>query len=280
MEFSDTNKQTRESSALLFGIFLVFGIGIWWFWHTLQSGKESNADISEKESSVDDFLSIGTDELKDIVLDSQKNADVIIVDARPTSLWSEGHILGSVSLMPEDARADFHPSAEEKAKRWLIVSSDRESAAALAAILQDRGIARDRISLYEGTYETWANSTGLVTANADPSSPLDVTKVNFLSPEDAKARIDRGGRWFLLDVRSPSLFQEEHVFGATNIPLASLERDRSKIPATASILVYGESDRESFSAGVKLFDLGFFNTFTLSTGFDEWKNKKLPTERK
>ncbi|QQS15999.1 MAG: rhodanese-like domain-containing protein [Candidatus Moraniibacteriota bacterium] len=271
-------KGSRDTLVIFLGLALVAIIGSWSFIRFArdQSSSQNQPDSSARQKTATDLRTISLQTLQDIVLEKQSDKDVRIVDMRPTSLWADEHIIGSENLMLEDAEQNFHPTDAEKSQNWIIVAPSTSAAGQLVALFRARGIPDDRISVFDGTYESWKEKTGLVVHRADPTSALDVTKITLVSPEEAKERIGRGGQWFILDTRSPDLFAGGHIAGATNIPFAEIETRRRIIPSTASILVYGANDRESFAGGVLLFDLGFFNTITLSSGFDEWKTKNLP----
>lgn len=273
-----TPAQTKSKDAwiIFFGLFLVVGIGIGSFFRSKGDSAETKVskDIPQEET-LNDFQKISVEELRSIVLGKNIPEETVILDIRPALSWSNEHGIGSKNLPPEEG-ASFEPTEFEKKQKWIIIAPDTSSARRFITLLETRGIASDQIRVLDGTFETWKEKTGLVVGKADPTSPVDVTKVTLVTPEEAKAKIDRGGQWFILDVRSLERFSESHVTGATNIPLSELEEKRFVIPSTANIFVYGGDDRESFSAGVLLFDLGHFNTITLSAGFTDWKTKNLP----
>lgn len=273
----------KDTLIVFVGLASILAIGAWSFFHTSQQKNNIERDTStpqSEESVPDTFQRVSISEMRSIILSGNPNEETIILDTRPTSLWSESHGIGSRSFS-EDIQNEFPFSKEviQKTLSWIILAPNGASANQAIATLQKRGVHDNRIKLFDGTYEQWEKETGLVIRQANPESPVDVTKIRLASPEGAKAEIARGGPWFLLDIRSPESFAMGHLPGATNIPFSQIERNRVLIPKTANIFVYGKDDRESFAGGVLLFDLGFFNTLTLSAGFDEWKNKNLPTEQ-
>lgn len=275
MDSIHAQEKSKDIIVLLLGVLLVFFIGGYWFFR--EYSKNHALQKSEVSSQIEDvFKRISSKDLKKSVLQKKEAETMVIVDIRPLSTWKEGHIIGSKSLMLEDAKKSFYPTEEDKNRTWCIVSPTTEDALTFAALMRDRGIFEENILFFEGTFDSWKQDTGLVIKSADPTSPLDIAKVRLLQPLEAKKTIDGGGRWFILDVRSPEDFQKNHVYGATNIPFLELEEKRAMIPSTAKIFTYGSGDYESFSAGVLLFDLGFFDTVTLSGSFDDWKKNNLP----
>ncbi len=273
-----SKERTAKDTVVIFlGLALVVGIGVWSFFRSGKNTIDDTTDAPAPEESATDFRTISLQELKDIVLQKQPDENALIIDMRPTSLWADEHIIGSESLLFEDAEQSLQPTDAEKSKDWIIVAPDSSTGGRLVALLRNRGVPDEHIRVFDGTYETWKEKTGLIIRRADPTSALDATKVTLASPEEAEAKIGAGGQWFILDIRDTDAFSKGHIASATNIPFEDIEAKRSAIPSTASILVYGANDRESFSGGVLLFDLGFFNTLTLSAGFDDWKAKNLPT---
>lgn len=274
-------KGSKDALVILLGLSLIVSIGAWSFFRLENSRRASEAsEDSTKQATVDNFKTISISKLQDRVLGKYTGTETNIVDMRPTSLWADEHIIGSESLMINDAESpSFQPTDDEKSRDWVIVAESPSLAGQLVAILRQKNVPDDHILVLNGTYASWKEQTGLVIRRADPTSALDITKVTLVSPEEAKTKIGNGGQWFILDIRSRDLFAEGHVAGATNIPFADIESNREAIPSTANIFIYGTNDRESFAGGVLLFDLGFFNTITLSAGFDDWKAKNLPVGR-
>lgn len=266
--------------VVFMALIAVVSIGVWSFWKT---SRHTTPETSDHENSTqetpDKYVKISPKDLRSIVINHTDHPETIIIDTRPASMWSEGHIIGSKNLSYEEMQDSFAPTDIQKSAEWIILATDQLSALHFAELLENRGIPRDRLRLLDGNYASWEQQTGLVVRKADPSSLLDVTKVTLHSPKEAKEIIDKGGQWFLLDIRPSDSFNREHIVGATNIPFSELEEKRAMIPLTARALVYGKDDRESFAGGVLLFDLGFFNTITLSAGFDAWKDAGLPTEK-
>ncbi len=267
----------KDSAIILLGLFLVLAIGVWSFFRSEKGASKEIPPQSASEEAVT-FQKISLEELRDIVLERKKSEETILLDIRPSSLWAEEHIIGSKNLMYEDASQSLQPTDAEKTKHWILVSPDTSLAGRFVTLLREREIPDERIRVFDGTYETWKEKTGLVIRRADPSSPIDVTKIRLVTPEEAKKKIEEGGKWFILDTRSPEWFAKDHIAGAINIPFPTIEENRKTIPSTANIFVYGDTDREGFAAGVLLFDLGFFNTYTLSSSFDDWKARDFPTE--
>ena len=82
-----------------------------------------------------------------------------------------------------------------------------------------------------------------------------------ISAKQAKAIMDEGGSYTLLDVRTSGEFRDKHIKGAVLIPVDEIEfRAESKLPdKSAVILVYCQSGGRSARAAKLLADMGYTN---------------------
>ena len=70
-----------------------------------------------------------------------------------------------------------------------------------------------------------------------PEPPMPFPDVSRISLEEAKAHHDAGTAVFI-DTHSPSVFAEEHIAGAMNLPVTEGVPDINKIPKGKKIIVY------------------------------------------
>jgi rhodanese-related sulfurtransferase len=111
-----------------------------------------------------------------------------------------------------------------------------------------------------------------------PSAPVPETTVTEL-----KARIDRGDRLFILDVREPNEFQICRIAGSTLIPLGELPRRLAELPHGADapdIVVHCKMGGRSAKAVRQLAEKGFVRVQNLKGGILEWIDKIDPTQSK
>src|SRR6266851_7020123 len=101
-----------------------------------------------------------------------------------------------------------------------------------------------------------------------------------LSPDDVKARLDRGERPMLLDVREREEFRQGYVPGALSLPRGFLEmRVEETVPdKTSPIVAYCAGGTRSLLAGRILKELGYTNVASMRGGFTAWKNQGLPVK--
>jgi len=79
--------------------------------------------------------------------------------------------------------------------------------------------------------------------------------LQWLSPEQTRKVIERGGRW--LDVRLPSEYQNLAVEGALNVPLYLIRLKLSTLDRTKPYIVYCDTGRRSSAAAYILVERGF-----------------------
>lgn len=280
---TSSSTSSRDTAIVIGGLLTALVIGGGWIYRNIIANSKEEVSLSKAAPSYE-FTYISSDDLRkvlfsEVIENGSERKKIRIVDARPGSLWSEGHVIGSESLMPEDAARSFEPNSDDMLVNWIVLGDTQERARALANVLVDRGIPINRIQLFDGTFSTWKVETGLVTSPGNPSSPEDVVKVRLLSPREASALLQDGSVRKVVDVRSSQEFSLGHIPKAINIPFSDLEHRRNELSLASGMLVYGGTDIESFRAGTLLFDLGIFSVTSLSGSFDDWKNADLPVEK-
>ena len=92
-----------------------------------------------------------------------------------------------------------------------------------------------------------------------------------ISASEAKAFMDSGEPYILLDVRTDEEFQERHIQGAILIPYTEIKnRAASELPNTdALILIYCRSGRRSAIAANELVPLGYSRVYDFG-GITDW----------
>jgi molybdopterin/thiamine biosynthesis adenylyltransferase/rhodanese-related sulfurtransferase/molybdopterin converting factor small subunit len=101
--------------------------------------------------------------------------------------------------------------------------------------------------------------------------------------EDLKARLDRGDRVFVLDVREPAEYQISRIAGSTLIPLGELPKRLAELPSGAAapdIVVHCKMGGRSAKAVKQLVDAGFTRVQNLKGGILAWSDRIDPTQPK
>jgi rhodanese-related sulfurtransferase len=83
---------------------------------------------------------------------------------------------------------------------------------------------------------------------------------------------------FVLDVRTPEEWNQNHIPGATLIPLDELPARISELPNDQEILIYCRSGNRSLQALQILQAAGYTEIFSLQGGINDWINAGYPVE--
>ncbi|HER43617.1 MAG TPA: MBL fold metallo-hydrolase [Candidatus Eisenbacteria bacterium] len=123
-------------------------------------------------------------------------------------------------------------------KRILLVAGDGSQAE--QAILWMRRVGLDKpVGLLKGGMPEWVKA-GLPTGH-----------VQQLSPYELHAFINGGEKLALLDVRAPSEYENHHIKGAVNIPVADLRTRHSELdPGMPTIVICSTGNRSSLGASI------------------------------
>jgi len=97
------------------------------------------------------------------------------------------------------------------------------------------------------------------------------SRSNNISPQEAHRRMEEGGKYILLDVRSAAEYKQVRIKGAKLIPVDELAaRAAKELPdKDAQILVYCQSGMRAGSATKLLTRMGYTNVFNFG-GIMNW----------
>jgi adenylyltransferase/sulfurtransferase len=121
---------------------------------------------------------------------------------------------------------------------------------------------------------------GIVPAAAATAAKADLPPELETTVEELKARIDRGDRPFILDVREPNEYQICRIAGSTLIPLGELPKRLDELPAGSEIVVHCKMGGRSAKAVRQLVDRGFTNVKNLKGGILAWSDRIDPSVAK
>lgn len=109
--------------------------------------------------------------------------------------------------------------------------------------------------------------------NTDTTEAMDESGDPWqtITGPEAKAIMDEGGDYIILDVRTMDEFNEKHIEGAVLYPVTSIGEDASDyIPSLdTTVLVYCRSGNRSATASAILADLGYTNVYDFG-GIIDW----------
>jgi rhodanese-related sulfurtransferase len=103
-------------------------------------------------------------------------------------------------------------------------------------------------------------------------------RVRETSVDEIKARLDRGDKFLLVDVREDSEWAKDHLPGAIHLGKGVIERDvEQKVPDTSTEMVlYCGGGFRSALAAEALQKMGYTNVLSMDGGIRDWRNKGYP----
>jgi sulfur-carrier protein adenylyltransferase/sulfurtransferase len=103
------------------------------------------------------------------------------------------------------------------------------------------------------------------------------SKSGEITPRELAARLARGDKPRIIDVREPHEFEIARIPGAELIPLSMLGTAQQKLDRNAEIVVHCHSGVRSLWAAHHLREAGFRRVLNLSGGIDRWSDDVDPT---
>lgn len=104
------------------------------------------------------------------------------------------------------------------------------------------------------------------------------TRVRETNVDEVKARMDRGDKFLLVDVREESEFAKDHLPGAIHLGKGVIERDiEARVPQfnTEMILYCGGGYRSALAAD-NLQKMGYTNVISMDGGIRGWRERGYP----
>ncbi len=117
--------------------------------------------------------------------------------------------------------------------------------------------------------------------NQIPQHPQTATlpKIENITPNELKKRLDAGEPLLLVDVRTPAEYQYDgHIAGSRLLPLSVLGQRLDELPADQPIVFICRSGNRSMVACEQLAHIGFENTINLSGGMIGWRMAGFPVQ--
>jgi molybdopterin/thiamine biosynthesis adenylyltransferase/rhodanese-related sulfurtransferase/molybdopterin converting factor small subunit len=108
-------------------------------------------------------------------------------------------------------------------------------------------------------------------------APAPGLKEGEIDPVEVKAKMDRGDRFVLIDVREPHEYQICRIPGARLIPLGELPKRVHELDSADDIVVHCKSGVRSAKAADFLKQAGFKKVLNLKGGILAWSDRVDPT---
>ena len=106
------------------------------------------------------------------------------------------------------------------------------------------------------------------------------SRIRQTTPEEVKARLDKGERLLLVDTREDNEWEKGHIAGALHMGKGIIERDvEAAIPnRDREIILYCGGGFRSALAADNLRIMGYKNAVSMGGGWRTWKELGYPVE--
>jgi hydroxyacylglutathione hydrolase len=188
-----------------------------------------------------------------VFMEKLAGSDCLVLDSRSYHAFSGQHLEDAWHLDLNGNYPTFTGWVIPTDKDILLVADDYKKAQ--EANLWARRVGMDRIIGYlDGGMAAWAVE-GLSTSHS-----------GLISAEELHDLLQKGDHLVLLDVRAPLEFEESHIEGAINIPVADLRTRYTELdPAKTTVLVCSSGNRSSLGVSI-LKQHGFKDVINVAGG--------------
>ena len=106
-------------------------------------------------------------------------------------------------------------------------------------------------------------------------------RIRETNVDEVKAKLDRGDKFILIDVREESEFARDHLPGAIHLGKGIIERDiEERVPDfNAPLVLYCGGGYRSALAADNLQKMGYRNVLSMDGGIRGWREKGFPLTR-
>jgi rhodanese-related sulfurtransferase len=107
------------------------------------------------------------------------------------------------------------------------------------------------------------------------------SRVKELTVDQVKAKLDRGEKFVLVDVREDGEWAADHLPGATHLGKGIIERDAERVlpDVNAEVILYCGGGFRSALAADNLQKMGYTNVWSMDGGHRGWREKGYPLSK-
>ena len=189
----------------------------------------------------------------------------VVIDTRPSGIFVQGLIPGSIHIPDSDRFSEFADLLiEPEMKLLLVAEAGRENI--IARNLIKTGFA-NLAGIVDGGYEAWVSAGGV------KDIIIDITTEEF----ELDFNYDE---FYLIDLRPVELYEADHVEYAENLSLSDVEDAVSDLNQDSMYYLYGESFEEAAFAGALFKRAGLHKLRVLNEGYEALRQTKVPIVKK
>jgi adenylyltransferase/sulfurtransferase len=129
-------------------------------------------------------------------------------------------------------------------------------------------------------YEQFCGLRPAVEADAVSQDATSQTASGEITSTELKARLDRGDKVRIIDVREPNEYQINRIAGSELIPLGDIPRRYAELDPEEELVMQCKSGGRSGKAADFLRSVGFKKVLNLKGGIIDWIDKVDPSQPK
>lgn len=216
------------------------------------------------------YRTVTTEELKRLI-DSGKDAPLVI-DARNPEEYDEVHIKNAVNIPVSKLEKDPSLLPADKKKGIVFYCNGIKCGKSKKAAQFAASQGHTNLMVYAEGMPVWEEKGMSIYAGPNYEKKVETSK---LKPQELKALMDsKPEALTIVDVRDRSEFDEGHIPGAINIPVATFALQSGVLEKDRRIVVYCNSGGRSYNAYRKLQKLAYPNINQVI--FADWEFDGLP----
>lgn len=264
-------QKNKNLTALGIGFGLIILITILTIWRPFsKKAAPNNVNSSQISQAIKDIKQISTDELLKKI---NGNEALSLIDVRSNDEFVKEHILDSTN-MPADS-FNQNSAVFDNNNAYVVIDDGINYLGIPLANKLASGKKLEKVYYLTGGFLAWKNKLNPVIGTGDPNSFVDQSKVTYINSDKLNEIMKSKNNLYIIDVRKGNAYAEGHIRSAVNVFLDDLEKKRQEIPLGKKIVLYDNDGFWAFQGAVRLFDMGILNVYTLSDGFNAWKQKKF-----
>ncbi|MBU0687329.1 MAG: hypothetical protein KKB81_05705 [Candidatus Margulisbacteria bacterium] len=209
---------------------------------------------------------VSTEQLNAII--KGKPDEIVIIDVRNSDDFNKGSIPNAINI-PIGFIPDEYTTIPKAKELYVICYGGKNSRTAIYA-LQSLGIKNPMYNV-EGGMTEWAKTYPIVISAND-------IIIEQITARELKKIIDSSKKYILIDMRAPTLYQQEHIPTAILKTFRDLSEQSDKLDVNKTIILYcgGIGCDSSVRAAQMLAEKGFPKIKTLYGEFKAWQHAGYP----
>ena len=272
----NTNKKDEVNLTPIligFGAIILVIIIIFWRIHSDQNKSREifNQQKTTPEKQKNEYTGL---EVADLAKKISDNKKITIIDLRTAKDFKSIHIVDSQNFSLVDLKKNINSFSLHQEYIFVDTLGMTNSEKQALEMFKEKGFKN--LNYLKGGISQWENQMEPTISFGNPYSMIDQSKVTYIDTTKLQMLLNQDKKSiYIIDVRNKDKFEQSHILGAVNIPLANLEKDRHQISQDKQIILYDDNGLMAFQGAVRLFDMGILNVSVLSDGFNTWKQKKV-----